>query len=101
MSPNVGMAIREEFVLAKILQKGAQGPTKVHFPHIQICTSKDKIVIMNDLEQSMLSYYVTYFEKFRKIIQQTEKEPLKNACFEMIHKEWFNLSINSLLFPFI
>ncbi len=31
---------------------------------------------MNDLEQPMLSYYVIYFEKVRKIMQQTEKEAL-------------------------
>ncbi len=32
------------------------------------------MVVINVLEQPMLSYYVIYFEKFRKIIQQTEKE---------------------------
>ncbi len=31
---------------------------------------------MNDLEQPMLSYYVIYFEKLGKIIQQKEKEAL-------------------------
>ncbi len=31
---------------------------------------------MNDLEQPMLSYYVIYFEKFRKVMQWTEKEVL-------------------------
>ncbi len=34
------------------------------------------MMIMNDLEQQMLSYYVIYFEKFRKIIQQTQNEAL-------------------------
>ncbi len=36
-----------------------------------------EIVIMNDLEWLMLSYYVVYYDKFRKIMQQTEKEVLK------------------------
>ncbi len=37
------------------------------------------MVVMNELEQPMISYYryVIYLEKFRKIIQQTEKECLE------------------------
>ncbi len=35
------------------------------------------MVIMNDLEQPMLWYYVIYFEKFREIMPQTEKEALR------------------------
>ncbi len=34
------------------------------------------MVIMNDLEQPIISYYVIYFEKFRKIMQRTEKEAI-------------------------
>ncbi len=34
------------------------------------------MVIMNDLEWPMLSYYVIYYEKFRKIMKRTEKVPL-------------------------
>ncbi len=34
---------------------------------------------MNDLEQPMLSYYVIYSEKFRTIMQRTEKEALNTA----------------------
>ncbi len=34
------------------------------------------MVIKNHLEQPMLSYCVIYFEKFRKIMQRTEKEAL-------------------------
>ncbi len=34
-------------------------------------------MIMIDLEQPMLSYYVIYFEKFKKIMQWTQKEALK------------------------
>ncbi len=36
------------------------------------------MVIMNDLEWPMLSYYVIYYEKFRKIMQQTEMKYLTN-----------------------
>ncbi len=31
------------------------------------------MVIMNDLEWPMLSYYVIYLKKFRKVMQQIEK----------------------------
>ncbi len=34
------------------------------------------MVIMNDLEWPMLSYYVFYYETFRKVMQQTDKESL-------------------------
>ncbi len=34
------------------------------------------MVIMNDLEWQILSYYVIYYEKFRKVMQQTEKVAL-------------------------
>ncbi len=34
------------------------------------------MVIMHDLECPMLSYYVIYYEKFRKVMQQTEKVAL-------------------------
>ncbi len=62
------------FFLAKILQKSSQGPTKVHFFH------KNKhvweMVIHDDLEWPILSYYVIYCEKFRKVLQRTEKVAL-------------------------
>ncbi len=35
-----------------------------------------ELVIMNDLELPMLSYYVIYYEKFKKVMWQTEKEAL-------------------------
>ncbi len=35
-----------------------------------------EMVIMNDLEWPMLSYYVIYYEKFKKVIQRIEKEAL-------------------------
>ncbi len=34
------------------------------------------MVIVNDLEWPMLSYYVIYYEKFRKSMMQTEKVAL-------------------------
>ncbi len=34
------------------------------------------MMIMNDLEWPMLSYYVVYYEKFIKAMQQTEKVAL-------------------------
>ncbi len=34
------------------------------------------MVIMNDLEWGMLSYYVIYYEKFLKVMQWTEKVAL-------------------------
>ncbi len=34
------------------------------------------MVIMNDVEWSMLSYYVIYYEKLKKVMQRTEKEAL-------------------------
>ncbi len=43
------------------------------------------MVIMNDLECPMLSYYVIYYEMFRKVMQRTEKEILKLVCQ---HVKW-------------
>ncbi len=37
------------------------------------------MVIMNNLEWPMLSYYVIYYEKFKNIMQRTEKETLMKA----------------------
>ncbi len=34
------------------------------------------MVIMNDLEWPILSYYVIYYEKFKNVMLQTEKEVL-------------------------
>ncbi len=36
----------------------------------------EEMVIMNDLEWPMLSYYVIWHEKFRKVMQWTEKVAL-------------------------
>ncbi len=44
-----------------------------------------EIVVMNDLEWQMLSYYVIWYEKFRKVIQQTEK-----VAFNLI-RPWLNM----------
>ncbi len=35
--------------------------------------------IINDLECPVLSYYVIYYEKFRKVMQRTEKEVLRET----------------------
>ncbi len=67
------MAIWGEFFLEKILQKGVQGPTKVQFVLYKQVRGRN-----GDHEWPMLSYYVIYYEQFRKIMQQTEKEALIN-----------------------
>ncbi len=41
------------------------------------------MVIMNDLEWPMFSYYVLYYKMFRKIKQQAEKEALIH--FKKVH----------------
>ncbi len=65
-----------KFFLTKILQKSSQGPTKVLF-FFFIKTSKWEKWWSCDLEWRMLSYYVIYCEKFRTILQRTEKVALK------------------------
>ncbi len=88
MSPYVGMAniCFFFFCYTKILQKVTDGPTKVlfFFPYKQM----GEMGIMNDLEWPMLLYYVIYYEKFRKIIQGTEKEALKCICCLLPHFEY-------------
>ncbi len=65
----------EDFFLNKILQKAAQNPTKVRLFHKK--KQVGEIMIMNDIEWSMLSYYVIYYENFKKkVMQRTEKEAL-------------------------
>ncbi len=39
-----------------------------------------EMVIMNDLEWRMLTYYVIYYEKFRNVMQRTEKGTLILVC---------------------
>ncbi len=63
--------IWEEFVLKNILQKATQRPTKFH-----IFLQMGEMVIMNDLEWPMLSYYVIYYEKLRKVMHRTDKVAL-------------------------
>ncbi len=46
-----------------------QATLKFHYFHI----NKQ---IMNDLKQPMPSYYMVYFEKFRKGMQRTQREAL-------------------------
>ncbi len=54
-----------------------EGQTETHkssFLHINKWVGE--IGIMNDLEWPMFSYYVIYYEKFRKVMQWTEKVAL-------------------------
>ncbi len=66
-----------QLFLAKIFHKATQIPTKVHFFHMN--RSVGDIVIINDLKWPMLSYYVIYYTKFRKVTQPTEKEALNDT----------------------
>ncbi len=54
--------------------EGHQETHKVHFFHIKKWVGE--MVIMNDVEWPMISYCVIYYEKFRKVMQRTEKEAL-------------------------
>ncbi len=54
------------------------------------------MVIMNDFEWPMLSYYVIYFEKFRKIMQWTEKETFKVGFSDSITSS-FQLEYHSCI----
>ncbi len=52
------------------------------------------MLIMNDLEWPMLSYYVIYNEMFKKVIQRREKEALStmtsnniDCCTSMLPTE--------------
>ncbi len=49
------------------------------------------MVIINDLEWPMLSYYVIYYEKFRKVTKRTEKVAL---TIKLSHKS------NNFMFTF-
>ncbi len=64
-----------------------EGHTGTHkssvFPYKQV----GERVIMNDLEWPMLSYYVIYYEKFRKIMKWTEKEALKYHLFKSMQND--------------
>ncbi len=42
------------------------------------------MVIMSELEWPMHSYYVMYYEMFRKVMQQTEKEALKLNTIQLV-----------------
>ncbi len=67
-----------EVFLVKILQMAAQRPTKVlFFPYKQASVRNDH---HEWLRKSNALYCVIYYEKFRKVIQQTEKEALTLIC---------------------
>ncbi len=48
------------------------------------------MVIINDIEWPMLSYYVIYYEKFKKVMQQTEKEAF-NCISVKYHFDFDNI----------
>ncbi len=77
------MVIRGEFFLKKILHKGAQEPTKVPFfpyKHVSGRNSDHEWLRMTNA-----SYYVIYYEKFRKIMQRTNKEALSTCVIMYIY----------------
>ncbi len=45
------------------------------------------MVIMNDLEWPMLSYYVDYYKKFKEVMQWIEKEALIKYCAKVNQSE--------------
>ncbi len=47
---------------------------------------------MNDLEWPMFSYYVIYYEKFKKVMQRTEKEAL-NMTVQAVGGSQLNASM--------
>ncbi len=65
--------IREEFFTQ---ENTLEGHTETHKSYFFAYKQVGDIVIMNYLEWPMLSYYVSYYEKFRKVMQWTEKEAL-------------------------
>ncbi len=60
--------------MGKNTPEGCSETHKSSFLHIN--KKVGEMVMTNDLKRPMLSYYVIYYEKFRKIMQQTEKEVL-------------------------
>ncbi len=51
-----------------------------------------EIVIMNDLEWPNLSYYAIYYERFRKVMQQTEKVALMYLV-KVFYKQYTHLPV--------
>ncbi len=46
------------------------------------------MVIMNDLEWPMLSYYEIYYEKFRNVMQQPEKDVMLQYYWSLDSMTW-------------
>ncbi len=65
--------LREFFFSRENTLEGCTGIHKLKFI-FDINKYLGEMVIMNDLEWLILSYDVTYYEKFRKVMQQTGKE---------------------------
>ncbi len=54
---------------------------------------------MNELEWPMLSYYVIYYEKFRKVMKRTEKEALTyKSMFLNVDDWWLTSSMPQQIF---
>ncbi len=73
------------FFLWKYFRRPHRDPQQFIFFHIN--KQVGEMVIMNDLEWPMLSYYVIYYEKFRKVMQRTEKEALNMVWFDHVN-DW-------------
>ncbi len=75
-----GLPITREYVERTLLRKYFRRPRRdpqkfVFFPHFN--KQMGEMMAMNDLEWPMLSYYLIYYEKFKKVMQRTEKEALR------------------------
>ncbi len=64
-----------------------EGHTEAHKSSFFLYKQVGEMVIMNYLEWPMFSYYVIYYEKFRKVMKQTEKEAL---MFNQATKEYID-----------
>ncbi len=54
---------------------GTHKSSFLHYKEVRM-----RMVIMDNLEQPIRSYYLIYFEKFRNVMQQTEKEALSTLA---------------------
>ncbi len=73
--------LRGVFFSIKYSRRECRDPQKFIFSHINKI-KVGEMVIMNDLDWPMLSYYVIKYEKFRKVMQRTEKLCLA-VCFHL------------------
>ncbi len=69
-----------------------EGHTEAHKSSFFSYKQVGEMVIMNDLEWPMLSYYVIYYEKFKNVMQQTEKEALSGKEMQIWYFNIFLIS---------